>query len=263
MEKYDPQCFLLKGGRLSPLGRDEREAMLSAEGLGFLPPSPGGNKKTISRIPFMEVRDLGFSYGRDAFSLEISRLSFFQGESVALLGENGSGKTTLARILCGLLSPQRGTIERRNARGRFEKVSAGERRGLTGCLFQNPDYQLFLPTVMEELLYGLNRREGRPRAEEAIKRFGLPGGKAPPALLSYGIRKKLQGALAFMQPRPLLILDEGDAGLTFGDFFSLYEELKRQDTTLLLITHNRSLAEALCGRILTMGGGRIIGEEIL
>ena len=136
-----------------------------------------------------------------------------------------------------------------------------ERKQLSSYLFQNPDYQLFLPTVMEELLYGLNRQAGRPRAEEAMERFELPGREAPPILLSYGGRKKLQGALAFMQPRPLLILDEGDLGLTYGDFLSLHRELKRQDTTLLLITHHRPLAEALCDRILTMKAGRIIRAE--
>lgn len=96
-----------------------------------------------------------------------------------------------------------------------------------------------------------------------MTRFELPGEEAPPALLSYGARKRLQGALAFMQPRRLLILDEGDSGLTYREFLSLHRELKKENTTLLLITHHRPLAEALCDRILTMDAGRIIGEENL
>ena len=113
----------------------------------------------------------------------------------------------------------------------------------------------------EELLYGLTSSVRKARAREAKERFHLPGLEAPPALLSYGARKRLQGALAYMQPRPLLILDEGDSGLSFADFFNLFHQLRSSGDTVLLITHHRPLAEALCHRILIMEKGRIIGEE--
>lgn len=113
----------------------------------------------------------------------------------------------------------------------------------------------------EELLYGLSSSGRKARAQEAKERFHLPGLEAPPALLSYGARKRLQGALAYMQPRPLLILDEGDSGLSFADFFNLFHQLRNSGDTVLLITHHRPLAEALCHRILIMERGRIVREE--
>jgi len=268
-DRFPHRSFLLKNGVLEELPRENREGRLLEEGLqyegfgGQVPPEgvePDTPSGAGDRPVFLEARGLSFHYPGGDFSLEISRLVLYRGETTALLGANGSGKSTLARILTGLLKPQEGKLFSPGSGAPRVLLEPDDLKRQSSYLFQNPDYQLFLPTLEEELVYGLKSPDREARAAEAVERFHLPDPEAPPALLSYGARKRLQGALAYMQPRPLLILDEGDSGLSFSDFFNLYHRLRDRGVTILLITHHRPLAEMLSHRILTMERGRIISE---
>jgi energy-coupling factor transport system ATP-binding protein len=269
-DKFPHRSFLLKDGILEELNPADKSRRLLSEGLQYegspleVPGGESASKKTFpsgDRPGFLEAEGLLFRYAGGTFLLDIPRLNIGRGEAVALLGTNGSGKSTLARILTGLLKPQKGKIFLEEEGTGRKILDMDDLKRQSSYLFQNPDYQLFLPTVEEELLYGLSSSGRKARAQEAKERFHLPGLEAPPALLSYGARKRLQGALAYMQPRPLLILDEGDSGLSFADFFNLFHQLRSSGDTVLLITHHRPLAEALCHRILIMERGRIIREE--
>lgn len=269
-DRFPHRSFLLKDGVLEELTRESKESRLLEEGLQhegfcgkvvpqrFVPekPSESGHKRV-----FLEAEGLSFRYPGGDFLLDIPRLALHRGETMALLGANGSGKSTLARILTGLLEPREGKLFSQAPGGGRTILEPDDLKRQSSYLFQNPDYQLFLPTVEEELIYGLKSADREARGAEAVIKFHLPDPEAPPALLSYGARKRLQGALAYMQPRPLLILDEGDSGLSFSDFFNLYHQLRGRGETVLLITHHRPLAEMLCQRILTMDRGRIIREE--
>ena len=214
----------------------------------------------------LEARGLRFRYpGAGDFHLEVEGLEIRRGEIVALTGRNGSGKSTLARLLCGLLEPEAGEIRVRRD-GKLRAAAASELRVHTGYMFQNPDFQIFLPTVGEELAYG-PQQAGVPEAEvgrrvaEAIGRFHLPPAEVPAALLSYGARKRLQAAACALLGRPLLIQDEGDAGLSFRDFSELVQHLAGDGRAQVLITHEASLARALAHRIVRMEGGRIAAVE--
>ena len=171
----------------------------------------------------------------------------------------GSGK-----ILCGLLLPQGGTIGLGGEWG-FRAARAGELSAKVGYLFQNPDHQIYLPTVREELSLGLrrqrpDRREIETRVSEAACMFGLPDIDAPPALLSYGARRRLQAATYYLLPRDLLILDEIDSGLSYREVESLIDALASHVPGIILITHDLTLAQAACDRILVMEEGRITGD---
>jgi len=199
--------------------------------------------------------------GEESFSLAIDSLELESGTICALLGRNGSGKSTLARILCGLLRAQEGGTFLWNGSG-YREAPAAELNRRIGYLFQNPDHQIFLPSVFDELALGLRKQgvdagETARRVEEACRRFLLPDPAALPSLMSFGARRRLQAATYFLLRRDLLILDEVDTGLSYRELEVLVKELFTPQTGILLITHDAALARAVSDRILLLSSGRV------
>ncbi len=218
--------------------------------------------------PILEATDIEFHYetggqgeGRP-FRLAVEELRLYPGRTAALVGGNGSGKSTLARILCGLLSPRRGSIRIREGK----ELGPADRAVLhrfTGYLFQDPDLQIFLPTIFEELSLGLRQmaldaEEIKRRVERAAGLFHLPDTETPPSLMSYGARKRLQAAVYYLLDRPLVIIDEGDSGLGVIDFAEMVRIFQKPDCSLLFITHDQRLADALADRVLYLSEGRLV-----
>lgn len=216
----------------------------------------------ISEEPILTLHDLRFEYpGNKDFSLEVDDFSISPGETLFLSGPNGCGKSTLARILCGLLEPQRGEILLKGEIARRELLNRS-----CAYLFQNPDYQLFLPSVEEELALGLKysalgKEDKRTLVEEAVTLFNLPSGTAPPALLSFGARKRLQGAIYYLLKKNLYILDEADSGLSFSDYSCILNELKKKGAALIVISHDHQLQQRETGRTVRMENGHIIKQD--
>ncbi|MBI9108151.1 MAG: ABC transporter ATP-binding protein [Spirochaetales bacterium] len=286
-EKADA-FYHLRDGRLS-----EREELPFSPGftLGLREDGLIPDFVTTSRRPaasdslpdLISVRDLAFSYstGREgiagdhwAFDLNIDEFSLTDGEIVSIVGRNGCGKSTFGKLLCGLLIQDRGEIR---AAG-FGVPAAEEPAAMTAqsgppastdflnsfCayMFQNPDYQIFLPTVYQELSWGLveagiPHSEIKERVELAIENFNLPGASTPPAMMSYSARKRLQVAVYYLLKRPVFILDEADTGLSYHDFKGLIEQLRSISRGIIIITHNLELAAEVSDRVLGMSGGRI------
>jgi energy-coupling factor transporter ATP-binding protein EcfA2 len=135
-----------------------------------------------------------------------------------------------------------------------------------GYLFQNPDYQLFLPTVAEELALGLkfsglDKKLRNTRISQAIDLFRLPSSDAPPALMSFGARKRLQGAIYYLLDKHIYILDEADSGLNFRDFISIVSELRTKAAALIVISHDSNIQNLGADRVLRMDKGRIFEQE--
>ncbi|MFW6344576.1 MAG: ABC transporter ATP-binding protein [Sediminispirochaetaceae bacterium] len=231
---------------------------------GFLPAS-GGIPQTST--PLLSASGLHFSYGNTshkktavegtAFSLNIENLDIYAGERVALVGPNGCGKTTLAKLLCGLLPPDAGTV-----RG----IDSGPLETQVAYIFQNPDYQIFLPTVEDELAYGLKelglpREEIDTRVAEASERFLLPALNVPPTMMSYGARKRLQAAVYYLLERRVYIIDEADSGLSLRDFANLVDSLAGRESALIIITHNERMGRIYSDRTLFMQQGTLIQSK--
>lgn len=208
----------------------------------------------------------GLSYRFPGGDLALDDVSFEieSGERVALLGPNGAGKTTLVLALLGVVTPSRGTIAIGGEA--LTPESAFELRRHVGLVFQDPNDQLFMPTVRDDVAFGpANYGVTGPRLAEvvdgALDRVGARHlADRAPHHLSGGERRRvaIAGVLA-MSPH-LLVMDEPSSGLDPAGRRELTELLGNLPESLLLVTHHLELAEALCGRALVLDEGRLVRD---
>ncbi|MFW9896786.1 MAG: energy-coupling factor ABC transporter ATP-binding protein [Candidatus Thorarchaeota archaeon] len=188
----------------------------------------------------------------------------------ALTGNNGSGKTTLLRLLVGLLKPSSGLIKIFNNPLTRDKKKLWKLRQSIGFLFQNPDDQLFAPTIGEDVSFGaknlkLDDEEVNKRVNWALKAVDLLDFKNfSPFDLSWGQKKRaaLAGVLV-MKPK-LLILDEPFANLDFKSIYNhlrILENLRKENNiTLLFTTHNLFFVENWAEKMVVLHDGKIVFE---
>ncbi len=219
-------------------------------------PSPGS--------PHVIVDRLSYTYPTGIPALQAVSLEIGRGDYVALIGPNGAGKSTLARVLMGLLPPTAGRALVAGFDTRQTPVPILARH--IGYAFQNPDHQICAPSVREELAFG-PRTQGWRAADVAaavdalLDRFHLaPWAARPPAILSYGLRRKVALAAVVASRPELLILDEPTGGLDWGsaqEMLDFLDELNRQGTTILLITHDMKTVAERARRCIVLVDGRI------
>ena len=212
---------------------------------------------------------MNFEYNSN-FSVNDLSLTIEENSIYALTGNNGSGKTTLLRLLVGLLKPKSGIIKIFNEILTRDKNQLWKLRQRIGFLFQNPDDQLFAPTIEEDVGFGarnlgLEEDEVKKRVEWALEAVNLTEyRKFSPYDLSWGQKKRAALAgLLVMKPK-LLILDEPFANL---DFRSIYNHLKILETlrkeekmTILFTTHNLFFIEHWADRVLVLNDGKAVFE---
>jgi energy-coupling factor transporter ATP-binding protein EcfA2 len=258
---------VLQGGKIQDAesGPDAPRFRTALENGGLVIPRGAasvGKEREAGRREFLRAEKIFFRFPRGTFSLRVGSLRLEKGEIASLVGRNGSGKSTLGRILCGLLVPDEGCVSLFAAGGARSPAQPRELSHQIGYLFQNPDYQIHQPTVFDELAYGLLLRglgkdTARELVEGAIRIFRLPDSNTPPALMSYGARKRLQAATYYLLGREFLILDEMDSGLSYNEFFPILEALTARGAGVMMITHDLDLARAVSSRILLMEDGQI------
>ncbi len=234
-------------------------------------------RPAVRTHPLVEIKGLRFQYPageRPAadeaiddyeslapFALEIESLEFYRGEVLSILGRNGSGKSTLGKLLCGLLTPESGSIKI-SPSGSLVEATSRQLNSFAAYMFQNPDYQIFLSTIDEELSYGLkviglSHEEIRDRVSKAAKLFGLPDPSTPPTLMGYGARKKLQAAVYYLLNRSFTILDEADSGVSLRDFLNILSHFSNRDRATVVVTHDVELARTVSDRIVLLEDGKI------
>ncbi|WP_100448082.1 energy-coupling factor ABC transporter ATP-binding protein [Glycomyces xiaoerkulensis] len=212
----------------------------------------------------LNVAGLRHTYPDGHRALDGIDLDLRPGERVAVLGPNGAGKTTLMLHLAGLLRATAGTVT-------VGDLTVGERtlpriRRRVGIVFQNPDDQLFMPTVADDVGFGpanlgLKGTELRERVDAALADVGLrEAADRPPHHLSVGQQRRaaLAGVLA-MRPE-IVVLDEPSAGLDPAGRRELAAILHRTAPTLLLVTHDLPYALQLCERAVILDAGRIVAD---
>lgn len=186
------------------------------------------------------------------------------GERVALLGDNGAGKTTLFHLMVGLLRPQAGRIVAFGAERRRE-ADFHEVRARAGLLFQDPDDQLFCPTVAEDVAFGplnlgASRAEARRLVAEALARVGLDGFEDRVTHKLSGGEKRLVtlAAVLAMQPEALL-LDEPSNALDRTARQRLIDVLAGLPQAMIIVSHDDDLVGRLATRAVTLKDGKLEG----
>ena len=212
----------------------------------------------------VHARGLTYRYPGGHLALDSIDLHIGHGERVAVLGPNGAGKTTLMLHLNGLLTASAGALE--VAGVDVEKKSLAALRSRVGLVFQDPDDQLFMPTVEEDVAFGplnmgLGRDEVAARVAEALAavRMSDAAGRAPHQL-SQGQRRRVAIATVLAMGPQLLVLDEPSANLDPRARRELVELLAEIDRTMLIVTHDLPFAAELCERSLILSGGRLVAD---
>ncbi|MDQ3411316.1 MAG: energy-coupling factor ABC transporter ATP-binding protein [Chloroflexota bacterium] len=222
--------------------------------------------------PKLRLETVSYTYDHPAgavpdFTLREISLALYPGELVAVIGQNGSGKTTLARLCNGLLRPTNGRVLIGGEETQTRSVA--ELAPRVGYVFQNPDHQLFAPTVAEDVAFGprnlgLPAAEVERRVQAALTDLAITSlADQHPLLLGYGGRRLVALAGVLALGSPVLILDEPTSGLdqASGDrLFQVLHRRRERGDAAVLISHDFALVAAHASRVIVIAGGRLVAE---
>ena len=214
--------------------------------------------------PSLEVSGLAYAYPDGHQALFGVDLTIARGERVALLGPNGAGKTTLVLHLNGILTGGVGTV--RVAGLEVGRRTLAEIRRRVGIVFQDPDDQLFMPTVREDVAFGpaaagLRGDALRARVRSALERVGMAEyADRPPHHLSFGQRRRVAVATVLATEPEILVLDEPSSNLDPAARRELADLLGSLDLTVLMVTHDLPYALQVCPRSVILSDGVIVAD---
>jgi cobalt/nickel transport system ATP-binding protein len=214
--------------------------------------------------PSLAVRELAFAYPDGHQALFGVDLTVGRGERVALLGPNGAGKTTLVLHLNGILAGGHGSVE--VAGLPVVPANVQEVRRRVGIVFQDPDDQLFMPTVREDVAFGpanlgIRGAELQARVDEALVAVGMQDyADRPPHHLSFGQRRRVAVATVLAMRPEILVLEEPSSNLDPASRRELAEILLRLELTTLMVTHDLPYAMELCPRSVILAEGVIVAD---
>lgn len=219
-------------------------------------------------IPSLEINDLAFAYPDGNQALYGVNLTVGQGERVALLGPNGAGKTTLVMHMNGIHPAAHGEVK---VAGQLvdatDKANLRSIRSKVGIVFQDPDDQLFMPTVGEDVAFGpynmgIRGSELDKVVIEALELVGMTEFKdRPPHHLSFGQRRRVAVATVLAMKPEILVLDEPSSNLDPASRRELADILRSLAITIVMVTHDLPYAFELCERSVILSGGIIVADK--
>jgi energy-coupling factor transport system ATP-binding protein len=214
----------------------------------------------------VSLKDVSFKFENGPTILEHTNLEIQQGEWIAIIGENGTGKSTVMKLISGLLKPQSGQIETSGV-----STLASRRKEVVqdvGYLFQNPDHQLFMSSVEEEISFSPRRQgyapeELKQRVDEALHLMGLEAYRNKhPFTLSRGQRQRLAVATVLAARPKLLLLDEPTTGqdqIALENLMQLVRDLiEAHGTTVVMVTHDMDLVAQYASRVIVLSHGQVL-----
>jgi len=212
------------------------------------------------------ARDLCFAYPDGQSALESVSFTIHHGESVAVIGGNGAGKSTLLLHLNGVLTPNRGEV--RIGDFPITRENLAEVRRTVGMIFQDPDDQLFMPTVFDDVAFGLSHQglvadDVEARVMQALETVGAAHLKSrPPYRLSGGEKRAVTIAGVLVMQPSILVMDEPSSALDPAARRRLIRLLAGFDHTKIIATHDLDLVLDLCSRVLVMNRGHIEADGL-
>ncbi len=219
--------------------------------------------------PVLDVRRLAYAYPDGNQALFGVDLHVHRAERVALLGPNGAGKTTLVLHLNGILGgPGSGTT---SGSVTVSGLPVDERhlqevRRRVGIVFQDPDDQLFMPTVRDDVAFGpanlgLRGAALDARVRDALEQVGMAAyADRPPHHLSLGQRRRVAVATVLAMEPEILVLDEPSSNLDPASRRELADIVRALGVTTLMVTHDLPYALELCPRAVLLSGGRVVAD---
>jgi cobalt/nickel transport system ATP-binding protein len=213
----------------------------------------------------LEVRDLAYAYPDGRQVLYGINLTVRAGERVAVLGPNGAGKTTLVLHLNGILTAGHGSVS--VAGLPVERAHLREIRRRVGIVFQDPDDQLFMPTVAQDVAFGptnlgLDPDAVAERVSEALTAVGMAShADRAPHHLSFGQRRRVAVATVLAMRPELLVLDEPTSNLDPASRRELADILESLSLPTLIVTHDLPYAWQLCPRSVLLDEGVIVADR--
>jgi cobalt/nickel transport system ATP-binding protein len=217
--------------------------------------------------PSLEISGLAFAYPDGNQALYGVNLKVEKGERVALLGPNGAGKTTLVMHINGIHAAQKGSVKIAGTTiDASDKLNLKKIRSQVGIVFQDPDDQLFMPTVREDIAFGpynmgIRGAELDRIVNEALEQVGMSDfADRAPHHLSFGQRRRVAVAGVLAMKPEILVLDEPSSNLDPASRRELATILSSLDVTILMVTHDLPYALELCSRAVVLSGG-LIAED--
>lgn len=212
----------------------------------------------------VEVENLAYSYPDGTSALRGLSFLIHHGESVAIVGANGAGKSTLLQHLNGYLTPKEGKV--RIGDFPLTKETLREVRRTVGMVFQDPDDQLFMPTVFDDVAFGplnlgLPAEDVERLAHEALEDVGVLHLKdRPPHHLSGGEKRAVAIATVLAMKPDILVMDEPNTGLDPRARRLLIEQLKQFRHTKIIATHDLDLVLDVCERTIVIHDGQVTAD---
>lgn len=205
----------------------------------------------------LEISNVGFTYDDGTVALKEVSISVRKGEKVAVVGPNGAGKSTLMHLIAGFRMPFSGRVA---IDGRLlEESNADDLRSNVGLLFQDPDDQIFMPTVEEDVAFGprnLGLADIEKRVAYGLRESGIEDlAKRKTHRLSYGMKKRVAIAGILAMDPEILLLDEPTSGLDPTSRRELIDFLRRTDKTMLIATHDLDAAAEIVDRAVVLNVG--------
>jgi len=250
---------------LSSRASDKRQDRSNASGHEpkWCPDDRNGHLESIGRGTMITVRNLEYAYPDGHVALRGIDLSVTRGERIGLIGVNGAGKSTLLLHLNGLLSGK-GSIQ--VAGTPVDKENIRQIRREVGLVFQDPDDQLFSPTVFDDVAFGplymgYDEDEVRERSAWALGQVNMRDfGERMSHRLSLGEKKRISLATVLSMEPSVLALDEPSAGLDPRARQNLIDLLATLPQTMIIASHDLQFVQALCDRVIVLEEGRIVAN---
>jgi cobalt/nickel transport system ATP-binding protein len=211
----------------------------------------------------IEIENFSYNYSDGTAALRGINLSIEHGLRVAFIGPNGAGKSTLLLGMCGFIKGS-GRVSIDGIELRRENIK--KIRSITGSVLQDPDEQLFMPTLFDDVAFGplnmgFGEAEIKRRVEESLTTVGLAGmGHRPPHHLSAGQKRAAAIATVLSMSPKIITMDEPDSSLDPRSRKRLIELLKSLTQTLVIASCNMDFVAKLCNRVILLDGGQIVAD---